>query len=136
MDRRFQFGEHVVFHLVTAGAEFLGVGDFECGIEAAPEDDAGDEACQHQHAQAEDRTGADQDVPEIDDKGADLRDFCRLRFARDAHRRPPGVALLSIVSMSMKSLVTAALRCAAGRDIRCSRTGAATRSRGTGRRGP
>ena len=36
--------EDVVAHLVAAGAELLGVGQFQRGIETAPEDDAGDEA--------------------------------------------------------------------------------------------
>ena len=50
-----QFLEHVVVHLVAAGAELLGIGELQRGVEAAPEDHAGDEAGEHQDAEAEHR---------------------------------------------------------------------------------
>ena len=43
----------VVAHLVAAGAELLGVGGFQRGVEAAPEDHAGDEAAERQEGEAE-----------------------------------------------------------------------------------
>ena len=53
VDGGLQLPIHVVAHLVAAGAELLGVGDFERGVEAAPEHDAGDEAAERQEAEAE-----------------------------------------------------------------------------------
>ena len=45
--------EHVVLHLVTAGAEGLGVGCFHGGVEATPENHATEEA--HQQDDPESR---------------------------------------------------------------------------------
>ena len=68
MDRGLQLREHVVAHLVAAGAEFLGVGQFQRGVEAAPEHHAGHEAREHQHAEPEHRARPPQHVPQFDDK--------------------------------------------------------------------
>jgi hypothetical protein len=46
---RFQFREHIVAHLVAAGAELLAVGQFQRGVEPAPENHAGKEPREHQH---------------------------------------------------------------------------------------
>ena len=64
VDGGLQLREHVVAHLVAAGAERLGVGQLQRGIEAAPEDDAGDEAAEHQKAEAEHRARPAQHVPD------------------------------------------------------------------------
>jgi hypothetical protein len=47
VDRALQLDEHVVAHLVAAGAEGLGVGELHRRVERAPEHDAGDEAADH-----------------------------------------------------------------------------------------
>src|SRR5690606_30206154 len=51
-DRRLEFGEHIVVHLVAAGAELFGVGCLHRGVEPAPEDDPGDKAAERQEAEA------------------------------------------------------------------------------------
>ena len=57
VDRALELGEHVVAHLVAAGAERLGVGDLHRRVERAPEHDAADEAAERQEAQAEVHAG-------------------------------------------------------------------------------
>src|SRR3954454_15049657 len=106
MDRRFQLREHVVANLVTAGAEFLRVGDLQRRIESAPEDHAGHETGEHEHPEAEHRTRPAQHLPQIacePEKTAPPR-----RFFRDGHCRPPGCVRESSASMSTKSLSTGA----------------------------
>src|SRR6185436_21010732 len=61
-----QLLEHVVAHFVARGAELFGVGDFERGIESAPEQYATDEAAQREEAEAQMRAGAAGNVPEPD----------------------------------------------------------------------
>ena len=78
-----QLREHVVAHLVAAGAEFLGVGQFQRGVEAAPEDHAGDEAGEHQHAEPEHRARPAQHVPQFERE-------VHSRASDDAARRRPG----------------------------------------------
>ena len=70
VDRRLHLLEDVVAHLVAAGAEGLGVGQLERGVEAAPEDDAHHEAAEGQepeavvHARTADRRpGAGDEAP-------------------------------------------------------------------------
>src|SRR5262249_56924570 len=65
----------------------------------------------HQHAEAEHRTGADQHVPKSDDEipCPPQERRARTRLVEHAHRRPPGFARLSIVSISTKSLLTGGL---------------------------
>ena len=46
-----QFNKHVFPHLMTAGAKFFRVGDFQRGIESAPENDPGDKATHGEEAQ-------------------------------------------------------------------------------------
>src|SRR5690606_16905290 len=53
VDRGLELLEHVVAHLVTAGAERLGVGGVHGGVESAPEQHPGQEHCQAQEAQAQ-----------------------------------------------------------------------------------
>ncbi len=48
MERALQLLIHVVTHLMAAGAEFLGIGDFQRRIEPAPEHHAAEEAAQRQ----------------------------------------------------------------------------------------
>jgi hypothetical protein len=63
-----QFLEHVVAHFVARRAEFFGIGDFERGIERAPEHDAANEAAERQEAEAQMRAGAAGDTPEPDEQ--------------------------------------------------------------------
>ncbi len=67
MHRLHQLLIDVVVHFVAGGAELLGVGDFESGVEAAPEDNAADKAAQCQKAEAQMRARAADDPPEPDD---------------------------------------------------------------------
>src|SRR5690606_37780222 len=53
VDRGLQLLEDVGLHLVATGAEGLGVGGLQRGVEPAPEHDARDEAAQGQEAQAQ-----------------------------------------------------------------------------------
>ena len=53
---------------MAAGAEFLGVGELQRGIESVPEHQAGYEAREHQHAEPEHRTRPAQHIPELDDE--------------------------------------------------------------------
>ena len=55
MDRAGQLLIDVVLHLVARGAELLGVGQLERGVEGAPEHHAADEAAERQEAEAERR---------------------------------------------------------------------------------
>src|SRR5213075_1855184 len=66
------------------------------------------EAGEHQHAEPEHRTRPAQHVPQFDDKAPHPRQSGTARRCRidRAHRRPPGAALLSMESMSTKSLST------------------------------
>jgi hypothetical protein len=52
VDRAAELDEHVVAHLVAAGAERLGVGELERGVERAPEHYAGDEPADDEEAEA------------------------------------------------------------------------------------
>ena len=61
MDGLLQLLEHVVVHLVAAGAEALRVGQLERGVEGAPEAHPGDEAAEREKAEAEIDAGAGQD---------------------------------------------------------------------------
>src|SRR3954470_22331133 len=61
-----QLLEHVVAHFVARGAELFGVGDFERGVESAPEQYAADEAAQREETEAQMRAGAAGDTPEPD----------------------------------------------------------------------
>src|SRR4051812_45449894 len=108
VDRRLQFGKYVLAHLVTTGAEFFRIGQFQRGIEGAPKHYAGHEAGKHQHAETEYRTRPPQHVPQFDGKRPKPCQPGPARYDRvgRAHRRPPGAARLSIVSISMKSLST------------------------------
>ena len=53
MDRALELLEGVGLHLVAAGAEPLGVGGLEDRVEAAPEEDAGQEAAEGQESKAQ-----------------------------------------------------------------------------------
>src|SRR5438270_896847 len=86
--------EKIAFvQLVTAGAELLGVGQFERGVEAAPEDHASDKARDHEHAETEDRTRPEQHVDQLKHEipGPTNQPGTRSRFGglSRAHRRPP-----------------------------------------------
>src|SRR5690348_12764171 len=109
VNRRLELGKHVVAHLVAAGAERLGVGQLEGGVERAPENNARQEAAEHQHAEAKDRTGAPEHVPQVDDKAARALPPRRTRLAVVAHRGAPGSVRGSRESMSTKSLPTGGL---------------------------
>src|SRR5262245_2011553 len=112
VDRALELLEHVAPHLVARRAEFLRVGELEGGVEGAPEQDAGDEAREHQQAQAEHRAGPAQDAPKLPREvvGAAEEGRRRLRALARRHRRvPPGAERASSVSMSTKSLGTGAL---------------------------
>src|SRR4051794_34878404 len=107
MDRRFQLGEHVVAHFVTAGTEFLRVGDLQRGVEPAPEDHARHETGEHEYPEAEHGARPAQHIPQIAcevEKTAPppRRCFCY------RHRRSPGCVRESSASMSTKSLSTGA----------------------------
>src|SRR5215475_2498433 len=110
MNCRPQLLEHVGAHLVARGAEGLCVGQFQGGVERAPEKNASDEARKHEDAETEYRGWAAHDVPDREREGPRpapqrrLRAFCR----RHLHRRPPGGALVKSVSISTKSLSTGA----------------------------
>src|SRR5262249_37196123 len=108
MDGRFEFREHVVAHLVAKRAEFFGIGQFQRGVETAPEDHTGHEAREDQNAKAEHGTWPDQHAPQLN---RELPHPCekprpRGRLFERAHRAPPGAARLSRVSISTKSLLT------------------------------
>src|SRR6478672_10693273 len=66
MRRVLQLLEDVVAHFVAGGAELLGVGDFERGVEGAPEQHAANEPAEREKAQAQMRAGAAGDAPEPD----------------------------------------------------------------------
>src|SRR5262249_1361652 len=86
------------------------------GVERAPEHHARDEAGEHQHAEAEHRARAAQHVPQLEREGDDRAPWfwlCR-RPIRNRHRRPPGCARLSSVSMSTKSFGTGAFTSCCG----------------------
>ena len=53
VDRGLELLEDVVTHLMATGAEGLSIGQFHCGVEAAPEDDAGQKPADGEKAQAE-----------------------------------------------------------------------------------
>src|SRR5258705_612324 len=108
MDGRFQFREHIIAHLMAAGAELLGVGQFQRGVEAAPEHHTCNEPRKHQHPEPEHRTRPAQHIPQFDDETPCpyQRGPARLCRVDRTHRRPPGAARLSMVSISTKSLVT------------------------------
>src|SRR5262245_43903484 len=116
VDGGFQLLKHVVVHLVTGGAEFFRVGELKRGVEGAPEDDAGDEARHNQYAEPEHRARPPQHAPELECKIPDPDEKTRARFGaiHRAHRRPPGAARLSMVSMSTKSLLTGGLEVLCG----------------------
>src|SRR6185436_15753318 len=63
VDGVLELRERVVAHLVAAGAEGLGIGEFHGGVEAAPEDDAADEPAHREEAQAEVRARPADDFP-------------------------------------------------------------------------
>src|SRR5262249_9524164 len=85
-------------------------------VEGAPEDNAGDEARHDQHAEPEHRARPSQHVPEFESEIPDPGKKTRARFRaiRRAHRRPPGAARLSMVSISTKSLLTGGLEVLCG----------------------
>src|SRR5262249_61663829 len=98
-------------HLVARGAEPLRVGQFQRGVEGAPENDAGDEARKDEDAETEYRAGPAQHVPDGERKRprAAPQRLLRAVRRRRRHRRNPGGALVNSVSMSTKSLSTGGL---------------------------
>src|SRR5689334_2654007 len=104
--RRLELLEHIGMHLVTRGAERLGVGELKPGIESTPEDDPGDEAGEHQKPQAEYRAWPGQDPPDLKREQQHAPPERRPRNVSRRHRRPPGSGPFRRESMSAKSFST------------------------------
>src|SRR6185312_13408359 len=82
-----QLLKHVVVHLVTRGAELLGVGNLQRGVEGAPEQHAADEASEREKSQAQMRAWAAGDAPEPDQECLEPlhRSFSLLLGADEKH---------------------------------------------------
>src|SRR5262245_43196980 len=108
MHGRFELFEHIGAHFVARDAERLAVHQLQYGVEGAPENNSGDKAGEHENAEAEYRAWPPQHVPYAARKREHTPRKRRRRSFGRGHRRPPGAARLSKVSMSTKSFSTGA----------------------------
>src|SRR4029078_12602588 len=82
----------VRFHFMSAGAEGLGIGHSERGMEGTPEHDSADKAAERQECQAECRCRRAQQAPAPQDYRFDPADHCSL---------PAGLKPSSLISLKV-----------------------------------
>lgn len=116
MDRAFEILEDIVAHLVAGDAKDLLVGQLEGGVEAAPENDAGNEATQYERPETEHRAGPPQYAPEFPAKVVKPAPERGPLGARGVghFRRSPAVARSRTVSTSTNVFCTGAFTTCCG----------------------